>query len=37
MNENAAFIASLDPQLRAQTLMEATPQFLMNLPPAMRA
>jgi len=25
MNENAAFIASLDPQLRAQTLMEATP------------
>ena len=37
MNENVAFISSLDPQLRMQTLIEAGPEFLMTLPPEMRA
>ena len=32
-----AFISSLDPQLRIQTLIEAGPEFLMTLPPEMRA
>lgn len=35
-NENLAFIASLDPQTRAQVLMEATPEFLLTLPATFR-
>ena len=33
LNDNAAFFASVDPALRAQLLLEATPEVLATLPP----
>ena len=33
ISDNAAFFASVDPTLRAQLLMEATPEVLATLPP----
>lgn len=32
LNDNAAFFASVDPSLRAQLLLEATPEVLATLP-----
>jgi len=37
MSENAALFASMDPALRSQLLLEATPEVLATLPPEMRA
>ena len=37
VNDNAVFFASVDPALREQLLMEATPEVLATLPPEMRA
>jgi hypothetical protein len=36
LSENVAFLASLDPQTRAQVLLEATPEFLATLPSNIR-
>lgn len=35
-SENLAFLDSLDPQTRAQVLIEATPEFLITLPTNVR-